>query len=106
MPNRLGDLQFSKIKRSANLDLSLCELLNSAQTWVLVFSRWISLGMLTDFCLRIFSGAANPKWRVGVGYLLLAIPMGKMTEVTRCDRLMRVHNGWNPITAQLYLRNK
>src|ERR1041385_4445392 len=32
--------------------------------------------------------------------------MGKITEVTRCDRLTRVHNGRNPITAQLYLRNK
>src|SRR3954463_6135445 len=28
-----------------------------------------------------------------------------MTEVTRCDRLTRVHNGRIPIIAQLYLRN-
>ena len=35
--NRLGDLQISKIKRLANLNLSLDELLNSKWTWV--FSR-------------------------------------------------------------------
>ena len=61
--NRLGDLQISKIKRRANLNLSLSELLNSK--WDLgFFSESLSLGML-----RIFSGAANRNWRAGAGYL-------------------------------------
>ena len=43
--NHLGDLQISKIKRPANINLSLCEFLNSNfGTW---FSLDIFLGMLT-----------------------------------------------------------
>ena len=43
--NHLGDLQISKIKRLANINLSLCDLLNSNfGTW---FSLNIFLGMLT-----------------------------------------------------------
>ena len=43
--NRLGDLQISKIKRSANINLSLYELLNS--NFGTLFSLDIFLGMLT-----------------------------------------------------------
>ena len=59
---RLGDLQFSKIKRPANQVLSLNEFAQlSSGTWV--FSRVFSRGML-----RIFSGAViaelvnSPRW--------------------------------------------
>src|SRR3954470_22350684 len=56
--NRLGDLQISKIKRRANLNLSLSELLTS--NWDLGFLSRISLSL---GMVRIFSGAANRNWR-------------------------------------------
>ena len=59
---RLGDLQFSKIKRPANQVLSLSEFAQLS-SGTRIFSRVFSRGMI-----RIFSGAANRNWREGAGY--------------------------------------
>ena len=89
--NRLGDLQISKIKRSANINLSLCELLNSNfGTW---FSLEIFLRMLIVLVSRNLQWSSQPQLAGRCRVFIGGDPNGEMTEVTRCDGLTRVHNG-------------
>ena len=89
--NRLGDWQISKIKRLANINLSLYELLNSNfGTW---FSLDIFLGMLTVLVSEDIQWSSQPQMAGGCGVFIGGDPNGEMTEVTRCDSLTRVHNG-------------
>ena len=65
----------------------------STQTVGLGFSLEIFLGMLTDQVSENIQWSSQPQLAGGCGVFIGGDPNGEMTEVTRCDRLTRVHNG-------------
>ena len=88
--NRLGDLQISKIKRLANLNLSL---MNCSTQCGLGFSLEIFLGMLTTLVSENIQRSSQPQMAGGCGVFIGGNPNGEMMDVTWCDSLTRVHNG-------------
>src|SRR4051812_16779049 len=87
--NRLGDLQISKIKRRANINLSISELLNSK--WDLGFLS----GIFLSWDAQNLQWSSQPQLAGGCEVFIDADPNGEISKVTRCDSLMRVHNGRN-----------
>ena len=87
--NRLGDLQISKIKRRANINLSLSEFLNS--NWFLGFLSRISL----SWDAQNLQWSSRPQMVGGGGVFIGGDPNGEMSDLTRCDSLTRVPNGRN-----------
>ena len=91
--NRLGDLQISKIKSPTNINLCLCELLNSNfGTW---FSLDIFLGMLIALMSQNLQWSSQLQLAGRCGVFIGGDPKGEMTKVTWCDSLTLVHNGRN-----------
>ena len=87
--NRLGDLQISKIKRRASINLTLSEFLNSK--WDLGFLSGISL----SWDAQNLQWSSQPQLAGGCRVFIGADPNDEMSEVARCDSLTRVHNGRN-----------
>ena len=90
-PNRLGDLQISKITRQANINLSL---------WIAQLSLGLGLVFSRDLpwdahstCVWEFQQSSQPELAGRCGVFIGGDPNGEMTEVTRCDSLTCVHNG-------------
>ena len=86
---RLGDLQISKIKRPANQVLSLSEFAQLSSGTLDFLSGFLS------WDAQDLQWSSLPQMAGGCGLFIGGYPNGKMTEVTRCDSLTRVHNGRN-----------